>query len=465
MKRFLLATVSIAALTSATRAADMPSKAPIYMPAPVADWTGPYLGVQGGVVRRDALAELGLGFEFDGSGTGGTAGAMLGHNWQQGRFVYGIEGDWSWIGAKAAHLTNLRQFSTSFDVNWLSTIRGRAGLALDSTVFYLTGGVAFGRVNNTFTFLDGDGDIGFSFTQNRTKAGWTVGAGIEHMFAPNWTARAEWRYIDFGKTGVACTPGTNPCEQPPSGEFSNALMLGLIGVNYKFGGSHAPYWSAARAHAPLSVPIWAGGYLGIQGGLAHHDAFFNNTDLFFGLSTTSLHEREKTGGTVSGLLGYNWQQGSFVYGLEGDWSWIGARTSQLAARNTLESLSTSFDVNWLATLRGRAGLAFDSTLVYVTGGVAFGHVNNRFNLIFTPSSGVASFTENKTKVGWTAGVGVEHMFSQHWTARAEFRYVDLGRSRIACSSATDLSGCVSSGYRGDFSNTLKLGLVGLAYKF
>jgi opacity protein-like surface antigen len=154
-----------------------------------------------------------------------------------------------------------------------------------------------------------------------------------------------------------------------------------------------------------------------------------------------------------------------LYGLEGDWSWIGARTSQLAARNTLESLSTSFDVNWLATLRGRAGLAFDSTLVYVTGGVAFGHVNNRFNLIFTPSSGVASFTENKTKVGWTAGVGVEHMFSQHWTARAEFRYVDLGRSRIACSSATDLSGCVSSGYRGDFSNTLKLGLVGLAYKF
>ncbi|HEY6380901.1 MAG TPA: outer membrane beta-barrel protein, partial [Pseudolabrys sp.] len=369
------------------------------------------------------------------------------------------------IGAKSTHLTTLRQFSTAYDVNWLSTIRGRAGLALDSTLFYLTGGVAFGHIESAFAALLANG-VAFSFSQNQTKAGWTVGAGIEHMFAPNWTARAEWRYVDLGKTGVACTPGTGPCERP-SGEFSNALMLGLIGVNYKFGGGHAPYWSAARAHAPLPVTIWAGGYLGIQGGIVHHDTFFNDSDFFFSLFT-SLHEREKTGGTVGGLLGYNWQQGNFVNGLEGDWSWIGARTSQLAALNTFESLSTSFDVNWLATLRGRAGLAFDSTLVYVTGGVAFGHANNRFNLIFTPSSGpslVASFTENKTKVGWTAGVGVEHMFSQHWTARAEFRYVDLGTATVACNSATDFNNCVSSGYRGTFSNTLKLGLVGLAYKF
>jgi outer membrane immunogenic protein len=465
MKRFLLATVSIAALTSATRAADMPSKAPFYAPAPVADWTGVYLGIQGGAVRRDALAELGLfGFELDGSKTGGAAGAVLGYNWQQGRFVYGLEGDWNWIGAKTSHLNNLGNVSTSFDVNWLSTIRGRAGLALDSTLFYLTGGAAFGQVKNVFAILVADV---FPLTQNEMKAGWTVGAGIEHMFAPNWTARAEWRYVDLGKTDVACAPGPLSCSEAPRGEFSNALMLGLIGVNYKFGDSHPPFWSVARAHAPLPVPIWAGGYLGIQRGIARHDAFFNDGDFFFALST-SLHEREKTGGTVGGLLGYNWQQGSFVYGLEGDWSWIGARTSQLAALNAFESLSTSFDVNWLATLRGRAGLAFDSTLVYVTGGVAFGHVNNRFNLIFTPSSGpglVASFTENKTKVGWTAGVGVEHMFSQHWTARAEFRYVDLGTTSVACASATDFNDCVGFGYRGTFSNTLKLGLVGLAYKF
>jgi outer membrane immunogenic protein len=463
MKRFLLATVSMVALTSAARTADMPGKAPMYAPAPVADWTGVYLGIQGGAVRRDAQAELGsFGFKLDGSKTGGTAGAVLGYNWQQGRFVYGIEGDRSWIGARTSHLGNLATFSTSFDVNWLSTIRGRAGLALDSTLFYLTGGVAFGRVNNTFTFLDGAGDIDSSFTQNQTKAGWTVGAGVEHMFAPNWTARAEWRYVDLGKTGVICARGTGFCEQP-SGEFSNALMLGLIGVNYKFGDSHAPYWSAPRAHVPLSVPIWAGGYLGIQGGIAHHDAFFNNKDNF---ANSDLDEGKKTGGTVGGLLGYNWQQGSFIYGVEGDWNWIGAT----AARNFFvnfgnDPASSSYDVDWLATLRGRVGLAFDSTLVYVTGGVAFGHVKDSFEVTSATSARLASFTQNKTKVGWTAGVGVEHMFSPHWTARAEFRYVDLGTTAVACSSATNFNGCVSFGYRGTFSNTLKLGLVGLAYKF
>ncbi len=57
------------------------------------------------------------------------------------------------------------------------------------------------------------------------------------------------------------------------------------------------------------------------------------------------------------------------------------------------------------------------------------------------------------------------MLSQHWIARAEFRYVDLGKTTIACSSASDFGGCVSEGYRGEFSNTLKLGLVGLNYKF
>ena len=81
------------------------------------------------------------------------------------------------------------------------------------------------------------------------------------------------------------------------------------------------------------------------------------------------------------------------------------------------------------------------------------------------SGQVASFTQNQTKVGWTAGVGVEHMFSRHWTARAEFRYVDLGKTNVASSSATDFNDCISLAYRGDFSNTLKLGLVGLAYKF
>jgi outer membrane immunogenic protein len=460
MKKFLLATVSMVALTSVSRAADMPAampaKAPIYMPAPVADWTGLYLGVQGGVVRRDALSEIGTnGFERDGSKTGGIAGAVLGYNWQHGGFVYGLEGDWSWIGAKAEDIRP-GTFSNSYDVNWLATIRGRAGLALDTTILYLTGGAAFGHAKDSFAFLFSNGSVAVSYAQDQTKAGWAVGAGVEHMFTPNWTARAEVRYVDLGRTSVACTPAASCSE---TAKFSNTLTMGLIGLNYKFGSGRTADWSQAHAYAPPSVPAWAGGYLGIQGGVASQHAFFDDSDCFF-TNDCRHFDRVKTGGTAGGLAGYNWQQGSFVYGVEGDWSWLGAKAGDNAIVNGgNESLSISFDLNWLATLRGRAGLAFDATLFYVTGGLALGHVKN------SVTSTSASFTQNQTKVGWTAGLGVEHMLSQHWTARAEFRYVDLGKTNVACSSATDFNDCVGFGYRGDFSNTLMMGLVGLNYRF
>src|SRR5260221_11332270 len=135
MKKFLLATVSIVALSSVVRAADMPAAMPtkerMYVPAPVATWNGAYIGVQGGVVRRDtSFLEFRPPFgtvSSDDRRTGGTAGALLGYNWQYGSFVYGLEGDWSWTGTKSDH--NPSDFIGSFDVKWLATIRGPAGLA------------------------------------------------------------------------------------------------------------------------------------------------------------------------------------------------------------------------------------------------------------------------------------------------------------------------------------------------
>lgn len=467
MKRFLLATVSMVALTSAARAADMPAAMPtkerMYAPAPVASWDGAYFGVQGGVVRRDTTNTYS---PFDltqaGSKTGGSGGALAGYNWQQGSFVYGLEGDWNWVSAKSSALGP--GLLSSYDVSWLATIRARAGLAFDSTLFYLTGGAAFGHVKDSVAFLPGLGIAArTSYTQDQTKAGWAAGVGVEHMLAPNWTARAEFRFADLGKSNANCVPGTSSCGTSDRTDFGNTLMMGIVGVNYKFGAGRAADWSQARAYAPPSNPVWTGAYLGVQGGVAHHDAFFDDSG---GFITAGLFDEKKTGAIVGGLLGYNWQQGSFVYGVEGDWNWIGGKTSRLTEFSSSENLSTSFDVNWLATFRGRAGLAFDATLVYISGGAAFGHVRNSFEDLVTGTPVPDfSFTQNQMKAGWTGGVGVEHILSQHWTARAEFRYVDLGTTVVACSSANDRSGCVSSGYRGDFSNTLKLGLVGLNYKF
>ncbi len=243
MKKFLLATVSIVALSSVARAADLPAAVPtkerMYVPVPLANWAGGYVGLEGGVARRKAQGTEFLGifdttFSRDGSKTGGAAGALAGYNWQQGSFVYGVEGDWNWTGAKATG-SDVNFSSISFDTNWLATVRARVGLAADSTLFYLTGGAAFAHVNNSLRVsADGPGGVLFSFTQNQTKAGWTVGAGVEHMLTPNWTARAEFRYVDLGKTTVDCTPAVSDCPTGYRGEFSNKLMLGLVGLAYKF---------------------------------------------------------------------------------------------------------------------------------------------------------------------------------------------------------------------------------------
>src|SRR5262249_39553814 len=130
-------------------------------------------------------------------------------------------------------------------------------------------------------------------------------------------------------------------------------------------------------------------------------------------------------------------------------------------------LSTSFNASWLATLRGRAGLAFDSTLLYITGGLAAGHIRNSVELDLFGVGAFQSFSQNLTKLGWTAGVGAEYMFSPYWTARAKFRYVDLGNKDTFCTTPFVSACSVVDGftYRGEFSNRLMLGLVGLAYKF
>jgi outer membrane immunogenic protein len=242
MKKLLLATVSAIALSSGTQAADlMPAyKAPGYPAAALPAWAGGYIGIQGGVARHDAtfheFHDTGRDTSLVDTKTGGTVGGVLGYNFQHGSFVYGVEGDWNWLGVKASDdaLPGFFGKTSSFDVSWLATVRGRAGLAVDATLFYITGGVAFGKVKNDFAIVLFDGTPDRSYTQDDTKVGWTAGAGVEHLLSANWTVRAEFRFVDLGTTKVACTPSaTNDCFGY-RGQFSNKLMMGLVGLNYKF---------------------------------------------------------------------------------------------------------------------------------------------------------------------------------------------------------------------------------------
>src|SRR5262245_65844179 len=99
MKKFLLATVSILALSSVARASDLPAKARTVVPDSISLWAGGYVGIQGGVARHDASIDPHCFFDCatsERSKTGATFGGLLGYSFQRGSFVYGLEGDWSW---------------------------------------------------------------------------------------------------------------------------------------------------------------------------------------------------------------------------------------------------------------------------------------------------------------------------------------------------------------------------------
>jgi outer membrane immunogenic protein len=151
-----------------------------------------------------------------------------------------------------------------------------------------------------------------------------------------------------------------------------------------------------------------------------------------------------------GQIGYNYQMGWFVWGVEADFSGadIGGSASKTVRATGLDLIAPAVIVNtatgtanqkldWLGTLRGRVGFVpFTPLLVYATGGLAYGHVSIDTTLSETatvtgvpgvcPCSATSTASTSSTQFGWTAGGGVEWMFAPHWSLKAEFLYYNLG---------------------------------------
>jgi outer membrane immunogenic protein len=239
---------------------------------------------------------------------------------------------------------------------------------------------------------------------------------------------------------------------------------------------------AAYQAPPTALSSWQGFYLGIDGGMTRHDGSFDDLSgfVFVNNGQPNSFSTAKTGGIAGGYAGYNWQHRSFVYGAEADISWVGTKATEFWGTSGVNPFQQSQDINWLATFRARAGIDVESTLFYLTGGLAVAKVNDSFNGFCPPLAacgGVpggamyAGFSDSKAQLGWTAGLGFEHLFDAHWTLRGEFRYVDLGRTSVTCVAVAAPS-CtlppalrVPATFQGEFSDTLISGLVGLGYKF
>lgn len=162
---------------------------------------------------------------------------------------------------------------------------------------------------------------------------------------------------------------------------------------------------------------WTGLYVGINGGYG-----WGSSDFSAPFATGSF---DTDGGLVGGTLGYNWQQGQFVFGAEGDIDW-----SDIGGSTTCGGVNCTVDNDWLGTLRGRVGYAFDRFMPYITGGLAVGNVS-------TNIAGVGSGDD--VNAGWTAGGGIEARITGPWTAKLEYLYVDLGRGGSVAGSDADFT--------------------------
>ncbi|HEU4660532.1 MAG TPA: outer membrane protein [Pseudolabrys sp.] len=166
---------------------------------------------------------------------------------------------------------------------------------------------------------------------------------------------------------------------------------------------------ALPTKAPEYVPpmySWTGFYLGINGGGGW------GTSSFSAPFTTGSFDT--SGGVVGGTIGYNWQTGPVVFGLEGDIDWSGIRGDTICA--PLTSCETRND--WLGTFRGRLGYAANMFMPYITGGLAVGNIKTNI-----PGFG----SSDETNAGWTIGAGLETKIAGPWSAKIEYLFVDLGR--------------------------------------
>ncbi len=225
MRRFGLALLIAMSGVATATAADLPSRILTKAPGvtdPAYNWGGWYAGGQiGGVwgssdagnafvngtapiANQQAFAAAAPQL----SPTGFSGGGQIGYNHQVDRWLFGIEADASYTGLRqsrtvtAPFLTGGALTTTgSVGSDWMATLRPRAGYAVDRTLFYLTGGLALTDLNFASSYADTAGQsatAGF----NKTRVGWVAGAGIEHAFTKNWTAKVEYLYADFGKQSV-----------------------------------------------------------------------------------------------------------------------------------------------------------------------------------------------------------------------------------------------------------------------
>src|SRR6266566_3026954 len=238
-----LATITLAAFVagSATAADLRPRPAAPYQPPPpppVYSWSGCYIGanIGGGWADKSFNDAAGLVTGVPGAdlgthtASGVIGGGQIGCDYQAGVWVFGVQGMFDGSGMQGSNTDATGLFVVNSNIPWLATVTGRIGVTAAPTVLvYAKGGGAWVRDNYTVTAVPG---IALG-NASSTPSGWTVGGGVEWAFAGNWTAFAEYNYLDFGTSGVNFTPAVGAATFPIN--IKQNINSFMVGINYRFG--------------------------------------------------------------------------------------------------------------------------------------------------------------------------------------------------------------------------------------
>ncbi len=224
MKKIFLGTVALVALAVPATAADLAArpytKAPPPAYAPIYNWTGFYIGghVGGAFGSSNNLFNSS---SDDGRFLGGIQGGFdyqFSPNW-----VLGLEAQYSWMSDTTWVATDVVTLdSISQRKRGLGSVTGRLGYTWGPGLLYVKGGYAFADISAAAV----DGLTGLPVAVNTNKDGWTIGAGLEYMFAPNWSAKIEYQYYDLGRSRTVFTSGPV--------EWRNDEHTVKAGINYRF---------------------------------------------------------------------------------------------------------------------------------------------------------------------------------------------------------------------------------------
>jgi opacity protein-like surface antigen len=481
-------------------AAGAPGTMPIFKaPARVAapwSWSGFYLGAHAGYGwGRDpfnkSLLEVVSLSGVDSRGFVG--GFQAGGNWQSGAFVGGLEIDLSGTGIKGStsntvFLPGGTAAATLTDkIDELGSARARLGyLATPSVLLYGTGGLAWTRfVQTADTQVTGGGGTTTSTTATPSwQFGWVAGLGVEtRLWDTNWLGRIEYLHYDFGDSGssseVDATAGVVTFTSSTSmGHLTSDVVRAAL--SYKLD------WPAAgsgRGAMPVKAPVmtawsWSGFYIGGHGGYGWGRDPFTEPFAFGIPGITTLTGVDSKGFVAGFQAGGNWQSGAFVGGLEIDLSATGIKGSSSSAGvdnfffigNTLTVTQTDkFDL--LGSARARLGyLAWPSTLIYGTGGLAWTRLKETIDTLGTSGNATTAISTSTPswEFGWVAGAGVEtRLWDSNWLARLEYLHYDFGDSGSISPTNFLLNGVVTfSTATGMTSGHLTADVVraGMSYK-